>query len=383
MVSLMQDQKYGARSIYRAVQTAGRFLAWLESQVSGIDDLDYADIERFIAHRVTTGELRYGERAALMRLRVALLHAGVIAPPAPADDRREHLLKQFEANLRRRGYREKSIASYLWFCRPFVQEQCDGTMGFARLTSAMLLGYIERHVCDRSKATAAIMCSRLRIFLRFLHAEGHVSEDFAAAVPSARSTRLATLPSHMPAAQVEAVLANCDRTTVAGRRDYAVLLLLARLGLRAGEVAALTLDDIDWRAGVLRVDGKGGRHAIMPMPQDAGAAIADYVRNGRPQSGSRVIFHRVETPCTPFATATPVILLAGRALRRAGVEGVARRYSHVFRHSLATGMIRAGASLNEIGQVLRHQSPDTTRIYAKVDIAALRRLSLAWPGGAQ
>ena len=121
----------------------------------------------------------------------------------------------------------------------------------------------------------------------------------------------------------------------------------------------------------------------MPMPQDVGAAIADYLRNGRPASASRTIFHRVETPRTPFTSATPVILIARRALSRARVQGIARRHAHVFRHSLATGMIRAGASLNEIGQVLRHQAPDTSRIYAKVDVSALRELSLAWPVGAR
>ncbi|WGF90702.1 tyrosine-type recombinase/integrase [Marinivivus vitaminiproducens] len=159
--------------------------------------------------------------------------------------------------------------------------------------------------------------------------------------------------------------------------------LLARLGLRAAEAALLSLDDIDWRAGVLRIAGKGGRVAQMPMPQDVGEALADYIRHGRPVTTSRTIFHRVETPCLPFTAATPVILIARRALRRAGVHASVRGSSHVFRHSLATHMIRSGASLNEIGQVLRHQEPDTARIYAKVDVAGLRSLSLAWPGGAQ
>ncbi len=379
----MQDQKYSAQCVYKAVQTAGRFVEWLGSQAAGGHGFDYPDIERFIAHRTATGEIRNGERTALRRLRGALLSAGVISPPLLADDPREHLLRQFEASLRRRGYREKSIASYLWFCRPFVQDIWDETTCLAKLKSAAVLGYIERRVGDRGKTTAAILCSRLRVFLRFLHAEAHVPEDFANAVPSARNTQSATLPSHMSSAQVEVVLASCDRTTVAGRRDYAVLLLLARLGLRAGEAAGLMLDDIDWRIGVLRVNGKGGRSATMPLPQDVGAAIADYIRNGRPPSGSRTIFHRVETPCLPFTSATPVILIARRALCRAGIEGIAHRHSHIFRHSLATGMIRAGASLNEISQVLRHQAPNTARIYAKVDVAALRALSLAWPGGAQ
>jgi hypothetical protein len=133
MVSSMQDQKYSAKCIYKAVQTAGRFVAWLGSQTAGADDLDYAAVERFVGHRAKTGELRNGERAALRRLRGALLEAGVIAPPPLADDGREHLLKQFEASLRRRGYRDKSIASHLWFCRPFVQDLWDETTGLAAI----------------------------------------------------------------------------------------------------------------------------------------------------------------------------------------------------------------------------------------------------------
>lgn len=172
----------------------------------------------------------------------------------------------------------------------------------------------------------------------------------------------------------------CDRTTIAGRRDYAVLLLLARLGLRAGEAALLTLDDIDWRAGLLRVKGKGGRIASMPLPQEVGEAISDYILNGRPPSAGRTIFHRVETPSTPFRSASTVSLIAGRALKRAGVSGLRSQHAHVFRHTFATIAIRAGASLTEVGQVLRHLEPDTTRIYAKVDLEGLRSLSRPWLG---
>ncbi|MBY3246121.1 tyrosine-type recombinase/integrase [Rhizobium laguerreae] len=186
----------------------------------------------------------------------------------------------------------------------------------------------------------------------------------------------------MNADQLELVLKACDRETTAGRRDFAVLLLLSRLGLRASEVAFLALDDIDWTSGLLRVKGKGGRVATMPLPQDVGAAISDYIMGGRPVSGSSVIFHRVETPCTPFRTATPVILIARRALKRAKITGTRSRHAHLFRHSFATIALRSGASLTELAQVLRHKDPDTTRIYAKVDIETLRSLSQPWPGAA-
>jgi site-specific recombinase XerD len=336
------------------------------------------EVDRFVNHRHGAGRLQNGERKALARLRQTMVVAGVlIAPPAPSGPIHD-LVARFEADLIRRGYRPASVSSYTFFCRPFLMELWGDRV---ELTKTRVLDYIEHH--DRGRTIAAIMCSRLRGLLRFMRAKGLIAEDLASAVPSARAYKLTGLPAHLPPIQVDAILAACDRTTVVGKRDYAVLILLARLGLRAAEVALLTLDDVDWRAGALRVAGKGGRVAQMPMPQDVGEALADYIRHGRPATTSRTIFHRVETPCLPFTAATPVILLARRALRRAGVRGSVRGASHVFRHSLATNMIRSGATLNEIGQVLRHQAPDTARIYAKVDVAGLRSLSLAWSGSVQ
>jgi site-specific recombinase XerD len=378
IVTEMHAQRYSAQSIYHFVQAARRFVAW-RSDTMGAAPLGYDEIDRFVVHRRVAGALRNGERKALARLREAMVQAGVMTAPTPAVGPADDVLRRFEISLVRRGYRPASVSSYIWFCRPFIVELWDG----AELTKSIVLSYLERHAGERSRTTARIMCSRIRGILRFLYAEGLIAEDLASAIPAARASRSAGLPSFLAPGQVEAVLAACDRSTIAGRRDYAVLILLARLGLRAAEVALLSLDDVDWQAGVLRLAGKGGRIAQMPLPQDVGEALAAYIQQGRPLSSSRTVFHRVKTPCQPFTTAAPVILIARRVLRRAGVRGSVRGASHVFRHSLATHMIRSGASLNEIGQVLRHQEPDTARIYAKVDVAGLRSLSLAWPGGAQ
>nr|WP_246252745.1 site-specific integrase [Mesorhizobium camelthorni] len=227
------------------------------------------------------------------------------------------------------------------------------------------------------------MCTGLRSFLRYLHAEGLVDDDLASAVPSLRTWKHATLPTFLTAPQLDAVLAHCDRSTAAGRRDYAILLMLVRLGLRANEVATLKLDDIDWESGLFSIQGKGRQQAVMPLPTDVGTAIVDYLQNGRPSSACRQVFLRADTPCTAFPSAGGVVLIARRAIKRAGISGLAHHGSHVFRHTLATSMIRTGATLTEIGQILRHQHHDTTRIYAKVDLPRLRMLSLAWPGGAQ
>ena len=198
-----------------------------------------------------------------------------------------------------------------------------------------------------------------------------------------RRWTLATLPTYLSATQVQKALDGCDRTTLMGRRDYAILMLLAKPGLRADEVATLTLDDIDWRAGEMLVRAKGRQRARMPMPPDVGAAVIAYLRNGRPKSSCRRLFIRTLAPHVGFASASAITWIAKTALNRAGIEGCAHRGAHIFRHSLATELLRSGATLSEIGQLLRHGSHDTTRIYAKVDIEALRTLSLAWPGGAQ
>jgi integrase len=171
--------------------------------------------------------------------------------------------------------------------------------------------------------------------------------------------------------------------TPMGQRDYAILMLLAKLGLRADEVATLTLDNIDWRASELLVRAKGRQRARMPIPPEVGEAIVAYVRNGRPKSSCRQLFIRALAPHVGFASGCAITMIAKTALDRVGIEGCAHRCAHIFRHSLATELLRSGATLTEIGQVLRHESQDTTRIYAKVDIEALRRLSPPWPGGAQ
>lgn len=227
------------------------------------------------------------------------------------------------------------------------------------------------------------MCWSLRAFLRYLHHKGLHPVALAGCVPSIRRWTLASLPTYLSAAQVEKVLDGCDRATAMGRRDYAILMMLARLRLRAGEVAALTLDDIDWRSSEMLVRAKGRQRARVPIPPDVSAAVVAYLRDGRPRSSCRRLFVRTLAPHVGFASAGAITWIAKTALERAGIRGFAHHGAHIFRHSLATELLRSGATLSEIGRLLRHESHDTTRIYAKVDIEALRTLSLSWPGGAR
>jgi len=226
------------------------------------------------------------------------------------------------------------------------------------------------------------MCWTLRAFTRYLVYRGYIVDDLAAAVPSVRSWRFGPLPDHLPPPKIQRVLDGCDRTTAIGKRDYAVLLLLARLGLRANEVATLALEDIDWHSGLLTVRGKGRQLAVMPLLSEVGIALADYLQHGRWTTDSRRGFIRSLAPHRGFTSSSSISMIAVSALERAGVD-VPRKGTHIFRDSLATQLLGAGASLTEIGQVLRHQNHDTTRLYAKVDINALRKLGLPWPGGVQ
>lgn len=258
-----------------------------------------------------------------------------------------------------------------------------GDDDLGKISQEDVIRYIERHAQDWSPRTGKAMCWSMRAFLRYLHHRGLNPRALAGGVPSMRRWRLATLPTYLPAAQVQKALDGCDRAIAMGRRDYAILMMLAKLGLRANEVATLTLDDIDWRASEMLVRAKSRQRARMPIPSDVGVAIVAYLRNGRPKSSCRRLFVRTLAPHVGFASGCAITMIAKAALDRVGIEGCAHRGAHIFRLSLATELLRSGATLSEIGQLLRHESHDTTRIYAKVDIEALRTLSLPWPGGAQ
>jgi integrase len=193
---------------------------------------------------------------------------------------------------------------------------------------------------------------------------------------------MASLPRALSSEEVQHLLAHCERHTAVGRRNWAILLLLARLGLRAGEVVGLAFEDLDWEAGELRIRAHGGNSDRLPIPQDAGAALADYLRHARPACSSRRVFVRMRAPHRGFASSVAICCIVRRALERAGLNP-AHKGAHLLRHSVATQMLRQGASLAEIGELLRHRSPQTTMIYAKVDLDLLRPLALPWPGGAQ
>ncbi|MGV4796281.1 tyrosine-type recombinase/integrase [Rhizobium sp. F40D2] len=381
LVLSMMDKGYTRESIIRSVRLVGGFIKFqIDHHKAEPGRIELADFGLFIARRVAEGKLENGNRATLRRLQVELVAAGALCPAAEPAHHAEAVLALYRAELRRRGYSKQSISGHMWCARRFLLGVWDDHSDISQLTHIEVRAYLTRSFAGCSSNSLGTWFGHIRVLLRFLHSSGHIEQNLSAAVPSPRNLRFSTLPAYMSVAQLDAVLKNCDLSTVSGRRDHAVLLLLSRLGLRASEVALLSLDDIDWQSGLLRVHGKGGRVATMPLPSDVGAAIADYILNGRPISGSRTIFHRVVTPCTPFATATPVILIARRSLKRAGVTGTRSHHAHIFRHTFATVAVRSGVGMTELAQLLRHKDPSTTRIYAKFDIERLRSLSRPWIG---
>jgi len=363
------------------------FNQWLDRNRIRLASLDEATVERYWTFRVRHRNIVPADRPALNRLLAVLREADAIPPKPPlAIGVTEQLIKRFEQYLFRcGGYSRRSVLAHGPTLRRFLAECCPrGATGtrLKKLTALEVADYVTRRAAGQSAKTTQHVCWTLRSFLRFLRLEDLIVDDLASTVPSVKCWRFSSLPRFLLPEQVSKVLAAVDRSTAVGRRNYAVLMLLARLGLRASEVATLCIDDIDWHSGELTVRAKGRQRARMPLPRDVGSAIADYLQQGRPHSDSRRVFLRSLAPHIGFSSGTNVTVIACSALATAGVEAPCKG-AHVFRHSLATHLLRAGATLGEVGQVLRHRAADSTRIYAKVDVGALRRLSMPWPGSVQ
>lgn len=356
--------------------------AWLECEGIELGSLAPAEVNQFLATRRAAGHTRYVSAKAIRPPLEYLRGLGVvpIAPEVEPDGPIDRLL----ARYRRYLLVERSLApttafGYLAAVRPFVASRVtpDG-LALEGLTVADITAFVVTRCPSQPRGSAKLTVTSLRSLLGFLHLEGVVPRSLAGSVPRIAAWRLAPLPRGLTRAEVERLLAACDRSRPTGCRDFAVLTLLLRLGLRAGEVAALTLDAIDWRAGELIVSGKGNRSERLPLPPDVGEAIVAYLRAGRPARAlERALFIRVKAPHRGLSS-TGVTQIVGDAARRAGLGLV---HAHRLRHTAATEMLRAGGSLAEIGQVLRHRRALTTAIYAKVDERALRALARPWPDG--
>lgn len=363
------------REKLRVVAAFGRWLERRGRVVADVDEQVFVEYQR--------GRHRRSDSTTLSDLLETLRRIGVVPRPAPmpVECPRERVVQAFARYLvEERALSQASLDNSLPFVRSFLAYRfVAGPVVLGDLRAADVTRFLLRKVHTVGASRAKLMVGALRSFFRFLRWRGDIAIDLASAVPRVAEWRLSSLPKALPAGDVERLLISCSQTTVTGQRDYTLLLLLARLGLRAGETVALTLDDIDWGAGELKVRGKGGRVDRLPIPRDVGRAMATYLRQGRPRvCATRRFFVRRKAPLRGFASSVAVCTIVKKALERAGIASP-RKGAHLLRHSLATEMLRRGAPLAEIGEVLRHRAVDTTAIYAKVDLVALRTLALAPP----
>jgi integrase/recombinase XerD len=313
-----------------------------------------------------------------------LIDAGAVRPPEPHrdDSPLARLRQEYEEYLRvQRGLSERSIYHCWRFADRFIAFQFKGKVfDWVKITAPDLARFMQSLTSRRDKTPP----THLRNFFQFLFKSGKIKTNLALSIPRVAPKYASNLPKYLTAEEVERVIAATKGSTPVGRRNHAMVLLQARLGLRAREVIAIELDDIDWRAGELLVRCEGGLHDRLPLPQDVGEAITDYIRRDR-KSASRTLFVTDRAPHGPFVDAQILNEVLEMAFRKAGVKRP-RRYvgSHILRHSLATNMVRNGASLAEIGDMLRHRDRRTTMIYAKLDIEGLRSVAREWPmaGGA-
>jgi site-specific recombinase XerD len=381
----IREQGFASLSRYEQVHVLAMFGCWLERKGHCVGAINEAVIIDFQNHHLKSGYGSNAGAATLRRLLVMLRKIGVIMAAEEAHaSPSEQLAKAYNRYLlEKRNLSCHSVASLLRFVLRFLSEKFNGRQpDLSAINACDVTEFVRRHARRHGPHNARDLVKAMRSFLRYLYSEGLVEADLSLAVPKVARWSFSTLPKHLAAAQVRQVLLACDRSTPLGRRNYAILLLLARLGLRAGEVMGLNLEDIDWDNARITVRGKGGRWSQLPLPADTARALASHLRHGRPHCACRRVFLRDRAPIGGFQNSTSISKIVQCALKNAGVESV-RKGAHLLRHSLATEMLRKGASLEEIGELLRHRSPDTTAIYAKVDIGSLRELALAWPGGAR
>jgi len=377
------SEGYAQRTIKKKRRAARAFLKWLHQEHDSVVQVNESHVVAFLGRMPE----RSKEQLALERPAVYgfLKHFRTCHPVvgriqgSSKPEVSPHEKAYIDYLRNDRGLTERSINVY----RPLAEEIIDGlsdATGSPPLRASFVREFFLERVSDRSVPCAKLLATVLRSFLRFLFSHGETDQDFSLVVPSVSQCRLAPVHSFFSIDEVERILSSPDLTTSGGRRDYAILLLLARLGLRAGEIVRLELEDIHWRAAEIVVTGKGRILDRLPLLSDVGEALSLYIRKDREPVESRRVFLRKNAPRTGLTGPASIGHVVRTALARAEIQRSSRGAAHLFRHTLATRMIQQGASLEEIAEVLRHRSPGTTEIYAKVDFETLRGAARAWPG---
>ncbi len=371
---------YTATSATAQLQFAAHLSRWLESQGMGPGDLTGPVIERFLVVRRADYTSHFSLEALEPVLGYLRRQGLVPAAAVPASSPVEVLMARYcEYLTDERGLSDAVTRAYSHWVTPFVEDKTDseGQVGFAELTAGDIAGFLTTRLPTMTRKTAQMTACALRSFLRFAHDQQMVAVALADAVPAVAHRRLSGLPQPLNPTQVTALLDACARSSAVGRRDFAVITMLHRLGLRCAELTGLRLDDVDWQAGTLRIRGKGDRIDLLPLPVDVGRAIVNYLRDGRPHTTARTVFVKARAPHTALER-SGVSCIVARAAQRAGLGTV---HAHRLRHTAASRTLNAGASLEQVAHLLRHASPATTAIYAKTDQVRLSALARPWPEG--
>ncbi len=381
----LSETGYTTKIARRHLRAAEHFIYWTHRQgISGrnLNEQSLAGFERHLS-RCHCPHYGRGDQLSVVRgarLFLTYLRDGRIITrksiKSPVHD--PALLSAFcQWMHQQRGICDVTLRTYSIYIRELLQRLGEEP---SRFDARRLRAFVLEKSRSCGWGTTKNCTTVLRMFLRFLIAEGQCAVGLDAAIPTVAHWRLASLPRCLPPKDVEHLIASCDRASAVGRRDRAILLLLARLGLRAGDIVRLRLSDIDWKDASIQVCGKGRRHARLPLTQEVGQAIVAYLKKGRPRTSADTVFVSARAPLRPFASyRTAVSDIVDRHLRSAGVVRPSRGAAHLLRHSLATSMLRQGTSLQDIAAILRHSSIETTQIYAKVDIPSLRQIAQPWP----
>ena len=374
---------YAQISARRHIRSAEHVVEWARRRGLSLADLDEAALQRFGDHlaRCLCGRYCCEKRTDILAgVRMFLKHtlgvdgfSRVTKPVVPEPE----LWKSFCAWMRaQRGTSDPTLDNYKITIRELVRRFGEE---MSQLDAHGLRQFILEQSHDSGWRAAKRCTTALRMFLRFLIAEGRCRAGLLGAIPILAHWRLRSLPRYLPPEDVERLIASCDLSTQVGKRDRAILLLLARLGLRAGDIVHLQLQDIDWVNAWIIVSGKGRREMRLPLSREVGQAIVGYLKHGRPQARTDALFVCSRAPFRAFASHTTVSVMVASAIQRTGIVRPSRGAAHLLRHSLASSMLRNGASLQDISVLLRHRSIDTTQIYAKVDVAALKEIAQPWP----
>lgn len=382
-IRLLREQGYTAHTITQHLYLFRRFHRWVKRRRCNFGELNEQIVDEFLKNRKR--DSHDGAPKAFCRL-LGIMRAADATPPAKQALRTptERIADEYRDHLRvERSFAPTTVRNYSRYVEGFLNDRFGTSPAdVSRLKLAEVISFVRRTARERNAIFTKSLIIALRSFLRYLFQHGKLEADWAPSVPTIAHWHLTGLPKRLPSETVERILSACDQTTSVGRRDRAILLLLARLGLRGVEVVRLQLEDIDWENAQLTIRSKkGGGLARLPLPADVGRAIARYLHRDRPTCTCRSVFVRSVAPHAALNNSAVIGLRVRAAIKRAGVKS-SRQGAHVFRHTLASEMLRHGASLDEIARLLRHKDHDSTAIYAKVDLGALRRLVVALPGGA-